>query len=339
MFGSIKNQLRSVIEWKNPSTDVIFEKWSSSQDEIKNASKLIVGPGQGCLFIYEGKVQAVYTTEGMVELTTANIPFWTTITKFMQAFESEHKVGIYFFRRHQLTDLGWGTTSVIKYDDPKYKFPVGLRAFGNFSVQITQAEWFVQNITGVKDQYTASELRQLLASRFLQPLTDYLANAKYSYAEIDSHRTDIAQTLKTNLDADFSKLGFSLLDFRIEGTSFDDETAKRINRIADMSAESLAAQATGLSYAQFQQLEALKEAAKNPGGSAGMGMGVGVGLGFGQQMVGAMAGLNNNSANANSAAGGDDVAVRLKKLKELLDQNLISNEEFETKRKEILSKI
>lgn len=335
MFGSIKGQLRSVIEWKNPSPEAIFEKWSSDSDEIKNASKLIVGPGQGCLFIYEGKVQGVYLTEGLVELTTANIPFWTTITKFMQAFVSEHKVGIYFFKRNQLTDLNWGTTSVIRYDDPKYKFPVGLRAFGNFSVQIIQADWFVQNISGVKDIFTASDLRQLLSSRFLQPLADYLANAKYSYAEIDSHRNDIAQVLKTNLDADFTKLGFSLLDFRIEGTSFDDDTAKRINRIADMSAESQAAQATGLSYAQFQQLEALKDAAKNPGGGAGIGMGVGVGIGFGQQMVNSMGGVNQGAASS----GSDDIATRLKKLKELLDQNLITNEEFEAKRKDLLSKI
>src|ERR1700692_462795 len=102
MFG---NQLRSVIQWQNPSTEVIFEKWSSINDEIKNASKLIVGPGQGCIFVYEGKVQGIYTQQGIVELQTANIPFWTTISKFMQAFQSEHKVGLYFFKTTQLVDF------------------------------------------------------------------------------------------------------------------------------------------------------------------------------------------------------------------------------------------
>jgi membrane protease subunit (stomatin/prohibitin family) len=337
MFGSIKSQLRSVIEWQNPSPDFIFEKWSSNGDEIKNASKLIINPGQGCIFIYEGKVQAVHTNEGIVELKTANIPFWTTITKFMQAFESEHKVGLYFFKKHQLVDLNWGTTSVIKYEDPKYKFPVGLRAFGNFSVQINQAEWFVQNVSGIRDEFSMGDLRQMMASRFLQPLTNYFAVAKYSYAEIDGHRNDIAKSILEDIKSEFEKLGFNLLDFRIEGTSFDDETMKRINRIADMSAEAQAAQAAGLSYAQLQQLEALKEAAKNPGGGAGIGMGVGVGLGFGQQMVNTMGAMN--SQNNATAGASEDPSVRLKKLKDLLDQNLISTEEFEVKKKEILSKI
>lgn len=337
MFGSIKNQLRSVIEWKDPNPESIFEIWSSDKDEIKNASKLIVNPGQGCLFVYEGKVQAVYLNEGIVELKTANIPFWTTITKFMQAFESEHKVGIYFFRKTQLVGLNWGTTSPIKYEDPKYKFPVGLRAFGNFSVQIDKIEWFIQNVSGVKSQYTMTELRQMMAGRFLQPLVDTLATLKFSYAEIDTNRTEIANRLLEEIKPEFSKLGFNLLDFRIEGTSFDEDTMKRINRIADMTAEAQAAQAAGLNYAQLQQLEAMKEAAKNPGGGAGIGIGAGLGVGLGQQMAAMMGTMNAPQAQTQSAA--DDPAARLKKLKDLMDQGLITAEEFEVKKKEILSKI
>jgi membrane protease subunit (stomatin/prohibitin family) len=334
MWGSVKNQLRSVIEWKNPSPEAIFEKWSSDQDEIKNASKLIINPGPGCLFVYEGKVQGVYLNEGIVELKTANIPFWTTITKFMQAFQSEHKVGIYFFKKTQLVDLNWGTTSPIKYEDPKYKFPVGLRAFGNFSVQIDKPDWFVQNVSGIKDIFTATELRQMISSRILQPLTDSFAEMKYTYTEIDGHRNEIAATLIENLKPEFLKLGFKLLDFRIEGTSFDEDTMKRINRIADLTAEAQAAQAAGLNYAQLQQLDAMKEAAKNPGGGAGIGMGAGMGFGFGQQMAGMMNNINNQNST-----GGDDPSTRLKKIKELLDQGLITAEEFEMKKKEILSKL
>jgi membrane protease subunit (stomatin/prohibitin family) len=336
MWGSVSNQLRSVIEWKNPSPDAIFEIWSSEKDEIKNASKLLINPGQGCIFVYEGKVEAVYTTEGLVELKTANIPFWTTLTKVMQGFQSEHKVGIYFFKKNQLVDLNWGTSSVIKYEDPKYKFPVGLRAFGNFSIQIEKAEWFVQNISGVKNLFTSEELRQMMSSRFLQPLTDCFAQMKFSYAEIDSHRSEIAASLVKNLGPEFSKLGFNLTDFRIEGTSFDDDTMKRINRIADMTAEAQAAQAAGLNYAQLQQLEAMKEAAKNPGGGAGIGMGAGIGFGFGQQMAGMMGNINQSSS---PVANPDDPTVKLKKIKELFDQGLITSEEFEAKKKDILSKI
>ena len=46
IFDGIRRQLRSVIEWRDPSPEALFSQWSSDGDEIKNASKLIVNPGQ-----------------------------------------------------------------------------------------------------------------------------------------------------------------------------------------------------------------------------------------------------------------------------------------------------
>ena len=109
---------------------------------------------------------------------------------------------------------------------------------------------------------------------------------------------------------------------------------KRINRIADMSAEAEAARAVGLDYAQMQQLEAMRDAAKNEGGAAGMGMSMGAGLQFGQMMAGSMAGTPQQS-RGNSAA--PDPLEKLKKLKAMLDSDLISQVEYDEKKKEILS--
>jgi membrane protease subunit (stomatin/prohibitin family) len=340
MFGSIKNQLRSVIEWVNPDPQIIFEKWSSDTNEIKNCSKLIVGPGQGCIFVYQGRVQATYAQSGVVELKTANIPFWTTVTKFMQAFESEHKAGLYFYKQSQLLDIKWGTTAAVRYEDPKYKFPVGLRAFGNFSIMIEKPEWFFVNILGQRDTFSILEIRELVVSRILQNLTDYLATCKHSYAEVDSNRNEIAADVSVHVNAEYEKLGLRLIDFRVEGTSFDEDTSKRINRIADMSAEAQAAQSAGLTYAQLQQLEALKEAAKNPGGP-GMMMGIGLGANLGQQIIATsvQSQANQTSTQSNPADSSGDYAVRLKKIKELLDQGLINQAEFDAKKKDILASI
>mgnify|MGYP000554050725 CR=1 FL=1 len=71
---------------------------------------------------FKPQLTAVIEEEGIVSLLTSNIPFWTTITKFMQAFESEHKVGLYFYKRTRILDQKWGTLSTIKYDDPKVQF-------------------------------------------------------------------------------------------------------------------------------------------------------------------------------------------------------------------------
>ena len=178
LFDGIKRQLRSVIEWQNPAANALFEQWTDNGDEIKNASTLIVGPGQGCIFVYQGKVQAVFESEGSYNLKTDNIPFWTTITKVMQFFESEHKVGIYFYRKTVILDQKWGTTSMIKYLDPGYKFPVGLRAFGNYSYRIHEAANFFVNVVGGQSVFNTDDLKKVIVARLSQPLTDFLATSR-----------------------------------------------------------------------------------------------------------------------------------------------------------------
>ncbi len=344
LFDGLRRQLRSVIQWENPSDESLFYRWSENGDEIKNSSKLIVGPGQGCIFVYQGKVEAVLEEECMIDLKTDNIPFWTTISKFMQFFESEHKVGIYFFKRTNILDQKWGTTSVIRYDDPKYKFPVGLRMYGNYSFRIKDAEGFFVNVIGGAATFAISDFREVMGDRIVHPLSDFLAEAKYSYAEIDANRNEIAEGMQTKLDEEFGKLGFDITDFRIEGTSFDEDTEKRIDRIADMSAEAQAAAAAGLNFAQMQQLEAMREAARNEGGGAGMGMGLGAGLGFGNMMAGAMAnqqigaqpGGGQGQSSQQPAPSADDPMEKLKKLKTMFEADLISEEEYNTKKKQIL---
>ncbi len=339
LIDGLRRQLRSVIQWENPSPETLFVRWTENGDEIKNASKLIVGPGQGAIFVYEGKVEAVIEQECMVDLKTQNIPFWTTVTKFMQLFVSEHKVGIYYFRRAKVLDQKWGTPSPVRYDDPKYRIPVGLSAYGNYSFRIGDARGFFVSVVGGAPIFLAEDFRRVMNDRIVHPLGDYLATAKYSYAEIDAHRDEIAAGMQERLAADFGKLGFEVTDFRIEGTGFDADTVRRIGRIADVSAEAQAAAAAGLDYGRVQQLEAMREAARNEGGGAGVGMGLGAGLGFGQMMAGAMGQGAVAAAGAAGAAPPEDHEAALAKLKRLFDGGLITEAEYAAKKKEVLDRI
>ena len=339
MWDSVRNQLRSVIEWDDVSSNQLFHRWTDRGDEIKNASKLIIGPGQGCIFVYEGKVRSMHAEEGMVDLQTANIPFWTTVKKFMQAFESEHKVGLFFFRRAKVLDQKWGTTSTIKYVDPAYNFPVGLKAFGSYSYRIDNPMEFFVNVLGGQADYSTDDFRSVMSDRILHPLGDFLAENKYGYNDIDAKRNEIGDGMAKHLDHEFDKFGFCITDFRIEGTSFDADTLERINRVAAISAEAAAAKAAGLGYRELQQIEALREAARNEGGAAGAGVGIGAGISLGQDMMGQM----NAPAAAPSAppseTGGESIVDKLSKLKKLFEAELITDNEYKAKKAELLAQL
>ncbi len=327
----IKKQMRSVIQWEHPKEYQLFFKFTDQGDELKNASKLILQPGQGCIFTYEGKVEGVFEEEGLYDLATGNKPFLTTMRKFMNAFESEHKTGIWFYRKADMVNIRWGTRIPITYNDPVYAFPVKLRAYGNYSLRISRPENFFRNILAGQQDYFVDELQEVFLSRITQPISNYLANAKFSYAEIDANMENVAGEVKNKTISVFEELGFQLLDFRIEGNSFDQETNDRINEISDVQAEVHSANIAGVDFAELQKLKAMRDMAKNEG-AAGAGMGMFAGMQMGNTM-------GQPASEEKTEPAQPDVRSKLKELKALFEDDLISEEEFRAKKQQLLEQL
>ncbi len=325
-FDAIKREFRSVIEWENPKEEDLFYRWSDRGDEIKNASKLMVSPSQGAIFIYEGKIVAIFDREGIFDIKTSNIPFITTLKKFMQFFESEHKTQFYFYRKNIITDQKWGTISPIKYIDPLYKFPIELMAFGNYSFKIENPKKFFISFVGNKSVYTTLELKEIINARLSHTMGDFFAESKFSYVNLDENRDEIVEKLENKLQEEFLKFGLKLIDFRIEGTNFSQDTKKRIDKIADVEAAVYAAKRAGIDFKTLRELDALNDAAKNEAGASGVFMGANVGNSLSLSME-------------KSLKSKEDPLERLKKLKEMYDLNLIEKEEFLRKKEMILKEL
>ena len=313
-----KKQLRSVIEWKEQDMNILFHRMATTTDEIKNSSKLIVAPGQGCLLVYDGKVKSVLTEQGTYELQSDNHPFITTLLNLAQNFESEHKMRFYFFRTAE----------------PNYNIPVALGACGNFSVKIGDAETMFTTLLGSVSDYTARDVRELVSSRIVAPLTSFLAEKSYPYTEVDKHLLELSADLKARTTEELERLGFVLTDFRIDSVTFDENTLERIGKIADMTAEKRAASEVDLDYAGVQKLAALRDAVRTEGGLAGAGLQVGAGVQLAKEFFN-----TKSDANVSQEVAMPDAATRLTQLKQLFDAQLISEEEFTKKKNEILEKL
>ncbi len=327
-----KKQLATVIEWQPQQSDILIWKYPAATDEIKDASKLIVAPGQGCILVYEGKVNDILNEEGTYSLESDNHPFITNLLKIAQNFESEHKMRLYFFRRAEVVNQGWGTSSTIKYMDSVYKIPVELSAFGNFSYHIEDGGKLLTEYAGSTDQYSTEDFREIIQSRIPQALATYLATQKYSYQEIDSNLNNIAQAALESLNTEFTLCGVELTDFRIEGSNFDDATRERIGKIANMTTEALSATEVGLTYVELEKLRALRDAARNEGGLAGAGLQLGTGMELGKA-------FNSKVDEITKPVENSDPVTQLQKLKLLLDEQIITQEEFDTKKKDILNRL
>ena len=321
-----KRQMRTVIEWKEQDNRLLFHQLETTTDEIKDASKLIIAPGQGCIVVYDGQVKATLTEAGVYEMESDNHPFITTLLNISQQAESEHKMRFYFFRTAEMVNILWGTASPVKYIEPDYQLPVALGVCGNFSAKIQDAAQMFVTLLGTMSNYYAEDVQELVSSRIVTPLTAFLAVKAYPYREIDTHLGELSTELRDKTSEELSRLGLQLTDFRIASVTFDEDTMERIGRIANMTTEKHAAAEVDLDYTGLQKLGALRDAAKNEGGLAGAGLQMGAGLQLAQDIF--------KSGDTNS-----DPTLRLRKLKKLLDEQLITNEEYEQKKNEILSKL
>lgn len=332
VLNFFKKQLSIVIEWNPQHADLLLWKYPAKTDEIKNASKLIVAPGQGCILVYEGKVTEVLDQDGTYNIKTDNLPFITSLLKVMQFFESEHKFGLYFYRKSEVLNQSWGTSLPIKYVDAVYKIPVKMSAFGNFSYQLANPQKLFTEIVGAAKSYNTEAFRDIIQSRIPQLLIAYLATNKLPYTEIDTQLNTITAEMRGQLISEFEKLGVRITDFRLEGNSFDAETEERIGRVADVTVDAMAAAEGGLSYAQLEKLRALRDAARNESGVAGAAAALGAGLSMGNL-------FSQSIDDVTAPTKASDPIEQLQKLKLLLDENIITQEEFDQKKKEYLENL
>ena len=332
LLNIFRGQLAQVIEWKSPEPEQLWYRFPSKLDEIKDASKLIVAPGQGALLVYEGKIVEVITEPGSFLLRTDNHPFVTTLVRLHQGLESEHKLQIYFFRTSHVTNVYWGTSTPIKLMDKVYKIPVEMGMNGTYSFRISDPQLFFVTYIGTNSEgYELEPLREIFLERTYQAAATIIHEGGYPYIEVDAHLIELSDALRELVSPVFAQLGLELTDVRVSGTQFDEGTLRRIARVSDVTADTLAASEAGLSYEEMQRLQALRDAARNEGGLAGAGIQMGVGLELGRKI---------STAAATSSSGTETEGLDLlRKLKILLDEGIITQEDYDIKKQELLKEL
>lgn len=341
LWNLFTNQGIDIIRWENPEGDLLVKKFAQNLDQIEDNSSLIVDPGLSAIFVHNGKIEAIQTESGKWSLETDNIPFISSIKNIMSWFETHDKAQVYFVKTNEITNQKWWTPNSITYVDPVYDFPVELRAFGNFTFRVTDVENFWVNYVANRDEVKIDDIRMMITDRLVGFISSILASKKISYNDIDSQAFAISQELMGLTAEEFKRLGLELKDFRIEDTNFTDKTNEFIDKITSKSADVAAINKTAWvqkealqNYSDIEKLEIMGKAAES-GWSAGDMMWAGMGMAMGMNMANEMQ-RQVWANNTQTSQIQESVEVKLTKLKWLLDKWLISQEDYEKKKWNIL---
>ena len=342
----VKKQFIDILQWTESEDGILAYRYPMQDMEIQNGGTLVVRDSQMAVFVNEGQIADVFGA-GSYKLTTQTLPVLTYLKNWDKLFQSPFKSDVYYYSTRVQLDRKWGTPNAITIRDKDFGM-VRLRAFGIYSFHIADPKIFYQKISGTRETYTRDELEGQLRNTIIGSMTDMFGESGVPFIDMASNQEEFGKALREKMTPIFADFGLALDSMVVQNISLPEELQKILDQrigmgmIGDMQ-----------KFTQYQVANAIPMAAQNEGGMAGMGVGLGAGVGFGQVMAQSMAGAMQPqqqaaaptqaaapaAAAAAPAMSSDEVVAAIEKLHGLCEKGILSKEQFEAKKEELLKKL
>ena len=293
-----------VIEYPNEMTDEIVHRFPETGiGDFRIGSQVIVRESQRAVFFRDGNALDVFGP-GRHTITTANIPLLINWIGKLFNDRTPFPAEVYFVSMKEFANRKWGTPQPIIVRNPGMGLGVALlQGFGTYSFQVKDPQQFVTQIVGTQGSYRTSEIEERLRTMLLSKLQDVLGEtgAKSSVAEMIGLTEELGAAVRAKSQDDFEAIGLVLKSFYVGNLKPSDKSAQELR---DMGMLDMA------TYTQLQAADAMRDAAQNPSGGAGLTAGIGAGMGIGNLMQQATSGAvqqGQSGGAAKAAAGIPDV--------------------------------
>ncbi|MBX3116954.1 MAG: SPFH domain-containing protein [Cryobacterium sp.] len=330
--------------------------FKGSADVITNGSKIFVPENTAAFIFSQSGIEDVVTQAGGYEYRTgqpsvfAGDGFSTsiveqTIDRIGYGGQTSDQKYLAFVNLREIRGLKFGTRGPMVYHDKFYGADLELLAFGTFSLRVVDAVAFVRNFLPANARYYAfdsPEARQQISSEFMQAFLVAVnsLSAIHRISELPSQAGAIADLIADDnaaLGSWITRYGLDVVQVGIESIEFSPESRELVKQYSsnkmNLSAfEGMSQQASNVAAQQ-----------KIAQGVQDHGLGDGGGMLFGMNLAQAVSPLTAAQATpavttgvSASSLSLDEQIETVKKLKDLVDSGILSQEEFEAKKKEVM---
>lgn len=324
LLGAVRDQFLDVIEFEDTTNKLIVAKFQreSGNNELKEGSKVIVRESQSAVFLKGGQLADILMP-GTYTLKTGNMPVLSTLKAFPHLFASPVVADLYYVSTRQFIDNKWGTKNPIVKRDGEFNM-VRVRAFGKFSFRIVDVAAFMREIFGTKGIVMTYYIKEYLSSMVTEAFAVTLGETPMSILDLASEYRKLASVIQQKLNEQTRTIGVQFSDILIEGLTLPEEVEKLIDEQSGLGMAKQDMQ----SFMQYQAARAMRDASKQKGGLAGLG----AGMALGNTMV------KQVESVSKPAEQGKSKADQLRELKALLDEDILTQEEFEAEKKRVLGR-
>jgi len=286
-----------VIEYPDAMRNELVHRFpESGPGTFRIGSQVIVREGQVAVFFREGRALDAFGP-GRHTITTANVPLLTDLLGRLFDGRTPFPAEVYFVNTREFPDVKWGTPQPIIVRNPGVGLGVALlQAFGNYSFFVSNPQQFVSQLVGAQGIYNLSEIQGRFRTILLAKLADMLGElgtkGGRSVLDIIALTEEVQAGVRAKAQEDFKAIGVTLKTFGIESIKPSEKSAEELRAMGmlDMA-----------TYTQLQAADAMRDAARNPSGGAGLTAGIGAGIGIGNIMNQALQGGMANPVQGGAA--------------------------------------
>jgi len=328
-----------------------------SANVISNGSKIFVPENTAAFIFSEAGIEDVITESGSFEYKNGQSSVFNSkefsggvINQMVDRGssilkQSAERVGfggqtadqkkIAFVNLREIRGIKFGTRGPLVYNDNYYGADLEILAFGSFAIKVTNAEKFIKNFVPANVSYLSfddADSKAQIVSEFLQSLISAInsLSSQYRISELPSHTSEISKKIAVDGDNAGSwseRFGFEVTKVGIENIEFSADARELVKKF---SSNKMSARAYDDVSQRSANIAAQQKVAQ---GVEDNGLGDGAGLIMGMNMAQNVLGNQATSSTSNNL---DEQIETLKKLKDLLDIGILTEKEFNTKKKEIL---
>ncbi|MGG3562748.1 SPFH domain-containing protein [Neobacillus rhizosphaerae] len=320
-----------------------------SMDVISNGSKIFIPENTAAFIFSQAGIENIITTPGGYEYQDGEESVFNgngiAASIFKQAKDrigyggiSSSEKRIAFVNLREIRNIKFGTRGPQVYNDLYYGCDLEIYAYGSFSIKIVNPERFIKNFVPANVSsysFDNPKVRSQVLSEFVQSFIVALNSLSTTYriSQLPSQTVEISKRISEdsyNAGTWKDRFGFELVKVAVENIEFSPESRQLVN---EFSANKMNMRAYEDVSQRASNIAAQQKIAQ---GIQDNGLGNGGGMLFGMNMAQNIGTQGQPASTPSSSMSFDEQIETLKKLKELVDMGVLTKEEFDAKKKEIM---
>lgn len=318
---------------------------NGSTDIISNGSIIYVPENVAAFIFSQSEIEEVITEPGGYEYQNGQSSIFNNDNIVQSLFnQAKERVGyggisadekrVVFVNLREIRDIKFGTRGALVYNDSYYGTDLEIQSYGSFTIQIKDTVKFMKNFVPANvTSYSFDDMkvRSQILSEFLQSFTGALNSLSDTYriSQLPNQSNAISRMIAIdshNAGKWGERFGFELIKVAIENITFTEDSRELVRQYSSNKMNVKAYDDVTERASNIASQQRIAQGIQNNGlGNAGemiFGMNLAQGLGTNVEPVKKMT--------------FDEQVETLKRFKELMDVGVLTEDEFNEKKREIL---